>query len=64
MMRSIGRWHGNGGGNLFGGGTGGEEGILSRARKITIALVSLVAFGWLCSKLGGGGEYSAVQQSD
>ena len=64
MMRSIGRWHGNGGGNLFGGGTGGEEGVLSRARKITIALVSLVAFGWLCSKLGGGGEYSAVQQSD
>ena len=60
-LSSMGRWYGN---RRDGSRASDETSVLSRARKITIFLVAAAAFGWICTRMGGGGEYSAVGQGD
>ena len=62
-LRSIGRWYGNRRDGSRASASD-ETSLLSRARKITMFLVAAAAFVWLCTRMGGGGEYSAVGQGD
>ena len=63
-LNSVTRWYGNPGGGTRPGSNADESSVFARARKITMFIAVAAVFAWLCSKMGGGGGYRAVDQAE